>query len=126
MTFAALAEAAPSFTQSGSGFDAGIFQDRNHADDHADENSQARRKKKYGYINANLVQARQSSRRGSNNQVQGAISEAQPDGAARASQHQTFQKKARHHIFAVRSQCRANGEFLSAALDAYQQQVGYV
>ena len=58
MALAALTKPASSFTQTGCGFDAGIFQDWNHADNKADENSQPRRKKKDRVIYADLVQAR--------------------------------------------------------------------
>src|ERR1700739_3751502 len=101
MTFAALAEAASSFAQSGRGFDSRIFKDGNHADHQADEKRQTCRKKKYGDINTNFVQPGQSRRRRSDDQVQGAISEPQPDHAAYASQYQTLQKQARDDISPV-------------------------
>ena len=72
------------------------------------------------------MQARQSRGRGGNDQLKSAVSQAQSDGASRAAQHQAFQKQARNHILAVCSQSCANSEFLTAAFDAHQQQVGYV
>src|SRR5438477_10118154 len=101
MTLAALTKPASSFTQTGCGCDAGIFQDWNHADNNADENSQPRRKKKDRVIYADLVQARQSRGRGGNYQLKSAVSEAQTVVASCAAQHQAVQMQSRNHILAV-------------------------
>ncbi len=126
MPFAALAQGASALTQASIDLHAGVLDYRKHADDDADEEHGCGSEKQDRKIDADFVEARQSGGSRRYEHAQRRKSKRQSDHAARNSENRTLKQKAHRDVGASGAKSRTNGQFLTAAFNPHEQQIGDV
>jgi hypothetical protein len=117
---------AATFPQAGSGFDAGVFDDRDNADEEAGKQSQAEREEKHGNVDADLVDTGQAGGRDGYQGAQRSECERKADGAAGQAEDEAFNEQFAGSALPWRAEGGPDGELLTAAFYANEQQVGHV
>src|SRR5260370_21902668 len=124
MLLLALAERATAFADAGAKAHSGVLEDGNGAKQDAGEEGNEKREKQDWRINADFTDARKPRGSHSRKNAQRAISEAHTDGAAEQAENDAFEQKIRSDASAAGAQGGADGELLTAAFDADEQQIG--
>ena len=83
-------------------------------------------KKQHGKIDADLVKARQTGGSRCDEDAQCRKGERQSDQAAGNSEHRALKQQSHGDVGAPGAESGANGQFLAAAFNAHQQQIGDV
>src|SRR5260370_42105805 len=126
MLLPALAKSAAAFADAGAEAHPGVFEDGDGSKKHASEEGNQKRKEKDTPVNADLTDARKTGRSDGREDAQCGIGEAQSDGAAEQSENDTLDQEVSSDTRTARSQGSTNSEFLTAAFDADEQQIGNI
>src|SRR5712664_2927813 len=124
MLLFALAEGAAALADAGAETDSGVLEDGNGSKQDAGEEGNEKCEEENAPINANFTNARKSRGGDGRKNAQRGVSEAQSDRAAKQSQNETLDQEIGGDACAACAQSGAHGEFLAAAFDADEQQIG--
>ena len=120
----ALAESASALADAGAETHSGVLDDGNGTKQHAGKEGNHEREEQNRSINADFTDARKPRWSDSGKNAQSGVGETQTDGAAQQSENDTFEQKIGSDASAAGTQGGAHGQFLTAALDADEQQIG--
>src|SRR6266571_7938777 len=124
MLLLALAEGASALADAGAETYSGVLEDGNGAKQDAGEEGNEKREKQDWRINADFTDARKPCGSDGRKNAQRGIGEAQTNSAAEQSEKDAFEQKIGSDARAAGTQRATDGELLTAAFDADEQQIG--
>ena len=126
MAFAALAEGASTFAEAAVQAGTGVFDDWDGADQQTGEQRETKREEKHQRVDADFVDAGQPGGSRGYQHAQRGVGESQADQASGHAKHDAFKEQFAGDATPACAESGADGELLSAALHANQQQVSHV
>ena len=117
---------APALTNAGAEANARVLEDRNGSEEDAGENGDGESKEEGKAVDADFVDARDAGRGDGYEDAQSGKGKAQADEAAEQTENEAFEEEFAGDAVGTGAKCRADGEFLTAAFDADEEQVGDV